>query len=67
LRAIAGLTYPLVNSKYTPDGAAKIIYDLENPNANGSPSSLASIGQNYKPVFPYLAGPHSGFRQGVSA
>jgi hypothetical protein len=67
LRAVAGLTYPLVNSSYTPDGAAGVIYDLENPNTNGHPSGLAAIGENYKRVFPYLSNPHSGFLQGVAA
>jgi hypothetical protein len=67
LRAVAGLTYPLVNSSYTPDAAAGGIYDLENPNANGSPSSLAAIGENYNATFPYLSNPHSGFEQGVPA
>src|SRR6202041_1215356 len=58
LRAVAGLTYPLVNSSYTPDGAASAIYDLENPNTNGSPSSLTAIGDSYQAHFPYLSNPH---------
>ena len=67
LRAVAGLTYPLVNSSYRPDAAAGLIYDLENPNANGSPAGLAAIGENYRNEFPYLSNPHSGFLQGASA
>jgi hypothetical protein len=63
LRAVAGLTYPLVNSSYTPDAAAGEIYDLENPNANGNPSSLAAIGDNYLGHFPYLSLPHPGYYQ----
>ncbi len=31
LRALAGLTYPLVDPSYKPDKAAGEIYDLENP------------------------------------
>ncbi len=51
LRAIAGLTYPLVAS-YTPDGAAGAIYDLTGP-AGGS--------SRYQSSFPYLGLPHDGF------
>jgi hypothetical protein len=54
LRAIAGATYPLVNSSYTPDGAAGLIYDVENPTGNTPPVS-------YLNSFPYLNHPESGF------
>jgi hypothetical protein len=54
LRAIAGATYPLVNSSYTPDGAAGLIYDVENPAGNTPPVSYLSS-------FPYLNHPESGF------
>jgi hypothetical protein len=67
LRAVAGLTYSLVDSSYTPDAAAGAIYDLENPNSNGNPSGLASIGENYRPDFPYLSNPHSGYYEDVPA
>jgi hypothetical protein len=67
VRAVAGLTYSLVDSSYTPDAAAGEIYDLENPNSNGSPSGLASIGENYRSTFPYLSNPHSGYYQDVPA
>jgi hypothetical protein len=53
--------------KYRPDTAAGLIYDLENPNADGSPSGLASIGENYLKHFPYLSNPHSGYLQDASA
>ncbi|MHB8613431.1 MAG: DUF4331 domain-containing protein [Candidatus Dormibacteraceae bacterium] len=56
LRAIAGVTYPLVHPSYTPDGAAAIIYDVENPTTNVPPSSVS-----YLPNFPYLDHPYSGF------
>jgi hypothetical protein len=61
LRAIAGLTYALVDSHYNPDGAAGEIYDLENPNTF-TEAHLAEIGQYYLSTFPYLAHPHGGFQ-----
>jgi hypothetical protein len=52
LRAIAGLTYPLVDSKYTPDGAAGVVTDgLTN----------TSVKAGYLNKFPYLGVPYSGF------
>jgi uncharacterized protein DUF4331 len=54
LRAIAGATYPLVNPSYTPDGAAGVIYDVEDPASNTAPVSYLSS-------FPYLNHPESGF------
>jgi len=48
LRAIAGVTYPLVAPTYTPDGAANLITDgLAAPTFSSS--------------FPYLSTPHGGF------
>ncbi len=49
LRAVAGLTIPLVNPSYVPDGAAKLVDD-------GSASTLPS----YLTGFPYLGHPVSG-------
>jgi hypothetical protein len=54
LRAIAGVTYPLVNSAFKPDGAAGAIYDVENPATNTPPVSYLSS-------FPYLNHPEGGF------
>ena len=54
LRAIAGVTYPLVNPGFTPDGAAGLIYDIEDPATNTPPVSYLSS-------FPYLNHPESGF------
>jgi uncharacterized protein DUF4331 len=54
LRAIAGVTYPLVNHAFTPDGAAGAIYDIEDPATNTPPVS-------YLGSFPYLNHPRSGF------
>src|SRR5207247_312304 len=48
LRAIAGATYPLVDSSFTPDGAAGLLMD-------GTKEDLPFI-----PKFPYLAVPYEG-------
>ena len=61
LRAVAGLTYALVDSKFTPDGAAGVIYDLENP-ATTTPAQLSMIGETYQSSFPYLMQPYGGFQ-----
>ena len=50
LRAIAGLTYPLVAPSYTPDSAAKAITD-----------GLTDADTTYLPGFPYLGTPLSGY------
>jgi len=50
LRAIAGATYPLVNSGYTPDAAASLVSENLDPGAG-----------RYQPSFPYLGTPHDGF------
>ncbi len=52
LRALAGMTYPLVNSSYTPDAAASEVTDgLTN----------ASVKAPYMNTFPYLGTAYSGF------
>ena len=50
LRAIAGLTYPLVDKGYTPDAAAGLLTQGLEPAPN-----------RYQATFPYLAAPLSGF------
>ena len=52
LRAIAGVTYPLVAKGYTPDGAASQVTDGLTP---------ADVKNPYLPVFPYLGLPYDGF------
>ena len=52
LRAIAGVTYPLVNPSYSPDGAASLVTDGTTPASN--PIKFLS-------KFPYLGIPRSGF------
>ena len=51
LRAIAGLTYPLVNKAYVPDAAASAITD-----------GLDSSSTSYLSQFPYLGTPQSGYQ-----
>ncbi len=50
LRAIAGLTYALVDKTYTPDAAASAITD-----------GLTDADTTYLPNFPYLGTPQSGY------
>jgi hypothetical protein len=50
LRAIAGLTYPLVNPSYKPDAAASKVSEELTPGAG-----------RYQSTFPYLGLPHDGF------
>ncbi len=52
LRAIAGVTYPLVNHSFTPDAAAGAVTD-------GLTSGDVKAG--YLSQFPYLGVPYSGF------
>jgi hypothetical protein len=49
LQAIAGATIPLVNSKYTADGAASLLTD-------GSTNPVPYLGN-----FPYLPNPYQGY------
>ncbi len=52
LRALAGATYPLVDSSFTADGAASLVDDGVTPDDLDIP---------YLSNFPYLGVPHSGF------
>jgi len=51
LRAIAGLTYPLVKPTYTPDAAAGGIQD----------GSYDPARRSFTSTFPYIGTPHSGY------
>jgi hypothetical protein len=55
LRAVAGLTYPLVSPGYVPDGAAAAIEDgtFNNP------------GRVLLSEFPYMGTPYSGYSVGT--
>ena len=50
LRAIAGLTVPLVNKSYKPDGAAEAVTDDTPP-----------LSVRFQSTFPYIGIPHDGF------
>jgi Domain of unknown function (DUF4331) len=52
LRAIAGLTYSLIDSKFTPDAAARQVSDGLTPSSLGTP---------YLDSFPYLGVPFDGY------
>ncbi|MBV9094759.1 MAG: DUF4331 domain-containing protein [Streptosporangiaceae bacterium] len=52
LRALAGVTYPLVDKSFTPDAAAGKLTDGLTP---------ASVSSPYLSSFPYLGVPYSGF------
>ncbi len=50
LRAIAGVTYPLIDSTFKPDGAASLITQGLTPAAG-----------RYLPAFPYVGTPYDGY------
>jgi hypothetical protein len=52
LRAIAGVTYPLVDPTFTPDAAASVVTDGLLPGSVSSP---------FLDVFPYLGVPYDGY------
>ena len=54
LRAIAGVTYALVEKTFVPDAAAGAIFDITDGTA--LPSTVS-----YLDTFPYLDHPVSGF------
>ena len=60
LRAIAGLTIPLVDSTFTPDGAAGVVSDFTYPPP--TTAQIPGILQGrYITDFPYLGVPLDGF------
>ena len=58
IRAIAGVTLPLVDSSYTPDGAAAVVTDGLTSSAT---DTTANGTETYLSTFPYLGVPHGGF------
>lgn len=52
LRAVAGVTFPLVDHSYTPDAAASVVTDGVTP---------ADLSIPYLDVFPYLGVPNEGY------
>jgi hypothetical protein len=57
IRAVAGVTIPLVDPTFTPDGAAGVVTQGVNPDA---------VGDRYLPVFPYLGQPKDGYHTPAS-
>ncbi|MGH8888178.1 MAG: DUF4331 domain-containing protein [Acidothermaceae bacterium] len=58
LRAIAGVTYALVDKSFTPDAAAgAITQGLTSSNTD----MTARNTEHYLPTFPYLGTPHGGY------
>ncbi|HEY6284204.1 MAG TPA: DUF4331 domain-containing protein [Ktedonobacteraceae bacterium] len=53
VRAIAGVTIPLVDPSFTPDGAASLVTDFNPP--------AIPNGVRYEKQFPYLGEPFSGY------
>ena len=51
VRAIAGVTLPLVAPSFVPDGAASLVTDIQNPD----------LGGRYISTFPYLGTPLDGY------
>ena len=58
LRAIAGVTYALVDKTFTPDAAASAVTDGLTTNEF---DQTAKGTVKYLPTFPYLGTPHSGY------
>lgn len=54
IRAIAGVTIPLVDPSFTPDGAASLVTDFSPPHV--------PKGINYLSHFPYLGVPFGGYQ-----
>jgi hypothetical protein len=58
LRAIAGVTYALVDQSFTPDGAASAVTDgLTSDDFDQTAQGTVK----FLPAFPYLGLPHSGY------
>jgi hypothetical protein len=67
LRAIGGVTIPLVDPSYTPDGAVGTIPAQPGP-ANGITDDTSNQNPDYLGTFPYLGTPNGGYetRPGTS-
>jgi hypothetical protein len=56
LRAVAGVTYPLIDSSYTPDAAAGLLEQFETSQHDSVPGP-----NRYQATFPYLGTPADGY------
>ena len=61
LRALAGVTYALVDKSFTPDAAATKVTDGVAEPTTGPPGSGAEGAARFLPYFPYLGSPHDGY------
>jgi hypothetical protein len=63
LRAIAGATIPLVDKSYTPDGAAAVLTQWQQPSQEGNSPGAGTVPgpDRYQSTFPYLSDPLDGF------
>jgi len=59
LRAVAGLTYPLVAPSYKPDGAASLVTDFNSTLKGGAPSP--SVDNMDRPIAGTIPIPPAGF------
>jgi hypothetical protein len=58
IRAVAGVTLPLVDKTFTPDAAAMAVTD----GLTSGPTDVTALGTtNYLSSFPYLGVPHGGY------
>jgi hypothetical protein len=58
IRALAGVTYPLVAKGFTPDGAANIVTD-DNTNSTSDQTAKGTV--SLLKTFPFLGTPHDGY------
>src|SRR5262249_332586 len=56
LRAVGGVTYPLIDKSYTPDAAAGLLEQFETSQHDAVPGP-----DRYQPTFPYLGTPADGY------
>jgi len=56
LRAVAGVTYPLIDSSYKPDAAAGLLQQFEDSQQGSVPGP-----GRYQATFPYLGTPADGY------
>jgi hypothetical protein len=63
VRAIAGVTIPLVDHSYTPDAAAGVVTDIVH---NQSLAANPDLADRYQSGFPYLGVPKDGFHTPAS-
>jgi hypothetical protein len=61
LRALAGVTYALVDPSFTPDAAATKVTDGVAEPTTGPPGSGGEGDARFLPYFPYLGIPHDGY------